>query len=77
MNEDEMICYCKKVRRSEIVEAIKNGAKNLSDIQDMTDACTGDQCETLNPKGRCCSFEIIEILKEYSGNTSTYSCCKH
>ncbi|NYT04033.1 MAG: NAD(P)H-nitrite reductase [Candidatus Methanofastidiosa archaeon] len=75
MNEDEMVCYCKKVRRSEIVEAIKNGAKSFSDIQKMTDACTGDQCETLNPKGRCCSVEIFGILAEFYGDIGSCPCC--
>ncbi len=72
---DEIICYCKKVSKKTIQKAIKNGAKNLSYIQKMTGACTGNQCKKLNPKKRCCSKEILDILKNKSSSPATKNTC--
>lgn len=71
-NEKEIICYCRDVTKSEIENAISQGAKTLKDIQDMTSACTGNMCEELNPKGRCCSSEIIAMLPK---SKIKCSCC--
>ena len=38
----KIICYCKNVSEQKIIQAKKNGAKSLKDIQKMTGACTGD-----------------------------------
>jgi len=62
------ICYCIKVDEKTIVEAVKNGADTLKKVKDITLACTGDECKIKNPKGRCCSVEIKQIIK---ANTSS------
>lgn len=73
----EIICYCKNISKSDIEEAIARGAKNLKDIQEMTDACTGNRCKELNPSGKCCSDEINKILNNNKlKNTSICCCCK-
>lgn len=59
---EEIICYCKNVSKQTIETAIKNGAKTLKEIQEMTTACTGNRCKELNPKGVCCSVDIIPML---------------
>jgi len=59
---DEIICHCKQVTKSEIGKAISDGAKTLKDIQQMTGACTGNQCKQLNPTGKCCSSDINDML---------------
>ena len=56
------ICYCKQVSEREILKAIAKGAKCLKDIQRMSNACTGNQCKELNPKGICCSGDIKKLL---------------
>jgi NAD(P)H-nitrite reductase large subunit len=66
--QDEIICYCSKVTRQQILEAIKGGAKTLQDIQEKTNACTIGDCKELNPKKRCCSGDIVKILNEQAGN---------
>ncbi len=71
----EMICYCKKVTRETIEAAIINGAKSLKDIQETTGACTGNACKILNPTGKCCSEDIIEILRAKGIVTDDSSCC--
>ncbi|HEY3373150.1 MAG TPA: (2Fe-2S)-binding protein [Prolixibacteraceae bacterium] len=59
----KMICYCNHVTQGQIEEAMKQGAKTLSDIQKITGACTGNQCKELNPSGKCCSGDIHRLLK--------------
>ena len=80
MNQpDEIICHCKSVAREQIVLAIRGGASTLKDIQEVTGACTGNQCKELNPKGICCSADILAILKENGGpdqhGNDDCSCC--
>ena len=73
---EEIICYCRKVSKSEIETAILKGALTLKDIQDSTGACKGNQCKELNPKGRCCSVEILAMLNnKESGQSMHCSCC--
>ncbi len=77
MKPDEIICYCKGVSRTEIVKAIEKGAKSVKDIQRMTNACTGNKCKELNPKGRCCLGDIIQILKEFNiKDKNSSDCCR-
>ena len=73
---EEIICYCRNVSKNEIETAILKGAKTLKDIQDATGACTGNQCKELNLKGRCCSVEILAMLKDAeNGQSVQCSCC--
>ncbi|MEG0283923.1 MAG: (2Fe-2S)-binding protein [Erysipelotrichales bacterium] len=62
--EDKMICYCSNVSESDIIEAINKGARNIDDIREMTSACTISNCLEMNPKKRCCSQDIIEVLNK-------------
>jgi bacterioferritin-associated ferredoxin len=68
----EIICYCKNVSKQEIETAINNGAKTLNDIKRITNACTGNDCKTTNPKGVCCSVDIIPLLPD---NKQKCNCC--
>ena len=66
----ELVCWCHRVSKKEIVEAIKqkqNGAKNLAELQQLTGACTGGNCKKNNPRKRCCSQEIYIILRQELG----------
>jgi bacterioferritin-associated ferredoxin len=67
-NPDKIICFCMKVTQKEIESSIKLGAKTLSDVHQMTGACTGNQCKELNPSGKCCSGEIIQLIKKLDFN---------
>ena len=73
------VCYCKNVTENVVIKAIKNGANTLAAIKRQTGACTGDQCETMNPKGQCCSQDIIEILRREAGEQAQTqcSCCEN
>ena len=75
---DDMICHCGAVSESQIVDAIRNGARSLKAIQESTGACVGDRCKELNPKGRCCSDDILAIITRETGITSPSErgCCR-
>ena len=62
--KSQTICYCINIDEDTIVEAIKNGADTLKKVKETTLACTGDECKVKNPKGRCCSKEIMQLIKE-------------
>lgn len=64
MDNDQIICYCSHVTKGQIIEAVQNGARTLDDIRQATSACTLSNCKTMNPKKRCCSFDIKAILNE-------------
>ena len=64
MKDNTMICYCSNVTKDEILIAISNGATTMDDIRSKTNACTLGLCEEFNPEKRCCSPEIMTILKE-------------
>ena len=73
----KIICYCKNVTEAEITTAIENGAKTLKDIQVQTKACTGNECTTLNPSGKCCSRDINALLNSADTSSSCgCSCCE-
>ncbi|MBD3830810.1 MAG: (2Fe-2S)-binding protein [Arcobacter sp.] len=75
---NELICYCIEVDKNTIINSIKNGNRTLQNIKDDTKACTGNECKEKNPKKRCCSKEIKELIKIHSNNedNSSCSCCK-
>ena len=62
----EYICYCDKVTKGDIVMAIMKGAKTLKDIVEVTGAMKNSNCAEKNPSGKCCSEDILEVIKMYS-----------
>ncbi|MEI7816282.1 MAG: (2Fe-2S)-binding protein [Desulfuromonadales bacterium] len=59
---NEPVCWCSKVSKQMILEAIKNGANNIGSIRQTTGACTVGRCKLLSPRERCCSKEILLLL---------------
>jgi bacterioferritin-associated ferredoxin len=70
----EIVCFCKKISKQEIEDAAKNGATSLDEIKKVTGACTGNNCKEMNPKGRCCSGDIFNILKNRETILSQTNC---
>lgn len=65
-DDGKYICYCIEVDEQTIVNAIKNGNTTLKNIKETTQACTENECKEKNPKQRCYSVEINELIKIYS-----------
>jgi NAD(P)H-nitrite reductase large subunit len=76
--DTQTVCYCKDVSRATIVRVIRNGARTLEAIQQMTGAGTGTECKTKNPSGRCCAGDIEELIALHgrsSNESSSGTCC--
>lgn len=59
---DELVCWCSGVSKRSILDAIRNGARDMDDIRRMTGACTQGRCKDISPRSRCCSNEIKILL---------------
>jgi glycerol-3-phosphate dehydrogenase len=69
INEDEeageMICFCNKITKKEIKEAIKDGARTIDDIKFATRASFGE-CQ-----GSFCTSKILKIISEETNLSPT------
>ncbi|MDN5319493.1 MAG: hypothetical protein PWP05_1271 [Thermovirga sp.] len=76
--KDEIVCYCQKVTKGEIVKAMYEGANTMEEVMKKTKAGIGGRCKELNPRGRCCHPDIEEIMSIYGEtvkNLKKSSCC--
>ena len=48
----EMVCYCSKVSKGQILAAIQEGARSLEAIKTTTGACSMGKCKELSPRKR-------------------------
>ena len=71
--DNELVCWCAQVSAGAIRAAVTNGAKTLDDIRAVTGACSKGDCKNNNPRGRCCSAEIIKFLPQK--NSTPGACC--
>ncbi len=62
----EYVCYCNHVSEQDIINAIKAGAKDVSDVIEMTGAMKNSNCAVNNPKGKCCYSDIVYVLNKHS-----------
>ncbi|MBF9017261.1 MULTISPECIES: NAD(P)H-nitrite reductase [unclassified Oceanispirochaeta] len=77
-SDNEIVCYCKQINKKIIVDSILTGNNSLQSITEATTACSGGDCKNLNPSGKCCSADIIELIRLYSETQekeSSCSCC--
>lgn len=60
------ICYCSNLTRGEIKNAVKNGCRTISEVQEFTSKNITGNCKEKNPLGQCCKnsflFEIEKAL---------------
>jgi len=62
----EYVCYCNHVTEQDIINAIKDGAKSVKEVIEMTGAMQNSNCEVNNPKGECCYSDIVYVFNKYS-----------
>ena len=60
----EYICYCDRVTEEDIIRAMENGARSLKEIKAATGAMSHCDCANKNPKGTCCSADIMRVVRE-------------
>lgn len=74
--DEELICWCAQVPVGAVRAAVREGAKTLEDIRTKTGACIGGDCKKNNPRGRCCSAELIKFLPSLDlGGAKDCPCC--
>ena len=66
--DDSLVCFCSRVHKGLIVEAIRAGTSSVKELQETTGAGIGNQCKELNPKGNCCHPDLKSLIEIY-GNT--------
>ena len=69
MPHSHTICYCRGITKAAIVQAIRDGAQTLEAVRHVTTACTGTECKTKNPSGRCCSGDIQALIATYGDSS--------
>ncbi|MEG2172799.1 MAG: (2Fe-2S)-binding protein [Desulfovibrionaceae bacterium] len=60
--DSELVCYCSRVSKGDILQAQATGATTLAEIKAVTGACTVAHCAVKSPRGRCCAREIRALL---------------
>ncbi|ACZ19761.1 BFD domain protein (2Fe-2S)-binding domain protein [Thermanaerovibrio acidaminovorans DSM 6589] len=56
------VCYCDRITREQVLEAIRNGAVTVDDVARMTGGMRGGRCGENNPKGRCCHGDVMALI---------------
>ena len=56
-------CYCSKVTEEQVINTVvKDGAKSIKDIINITGAMKNAQCQKNNPLGKCCHKIIQDAI---------------
>jgi len=71
----KFVCYCIEVDEQKIVDSLLRGNDTLAKIKADTGACTGTQCKALNPSGKCCSKDILALIKEHAKREEDDTAC--
>mgnify|MGYP000892608152 FL=1 len=61
-NSSVPICYCAKLTRGEIIEAVKKGATTITEVRQLTGKTQTGECHSKNPSGRCCHNAVQEVI---------------
>ncbi|AGB40910.1 NAD(P)H-nitrite reductase [Halobacteroides halobius DSM 5150] len=60
--EDSPICYCSKLTRKEIKQAVAKGYNTVEEIREYTTKKLTGHCLTENPLGECCHQALQEEI---------------
>ena len=60
MDEDYIVCRCEEVTRDEVLDALKDGARDLSTVKRWT-RCGMGACQ-----GKTCSRLVVDLLQEHA-----------
>lgn len=68
--DEQLICYCSRVSKGTIKQAIIDGASSVKELQDKTAAGVGTRCKELNPSGGCCHSDLRTLIEIYAKSGS-------
>jgi hypothetical protein len=58
------ICYCSNLTRGEIIDAVKNGCRNIKEVQTYTKKNITGKCKKEKPLGQCCRNVFLQTIEE-------------
>lgn len=64
--DDATVCYCNQVTKKEVITLIRQGNSDLAVLKRLMGA-DGSRCPELSPRGRCCTPEIVRLLRHEKG----------
>ncbi|UZP68674.1 (2Fe-2S)-binding protein [Desulfovibrio mangrovi] len=64
--DEATVCYCNQVNKKELVSLIRQGNTDLGALKRLIGA-DGNRCAELSPRGRCCTPEIVRLLRHEKG----------
>jgi len=70
---DEIVCWCSRVTKKTLLDAIRNGVTELAAIRAATKACTLGQCKEMSPRRRCCSQDIQKLIANHTNKEEVAS----
>jgi len=62
--DDVPICYCSKLTRGEILDAVKSGCNSIDAVQEFCGKDRTGFCETENPVGGCCREVFLYTIQQ-------------
>lgn len=65
VTNDTPICYCSNLTRGEIINAMKNGCKTISEVQKYTNKNITGKCRFKNPLGKCCRNVFMSSMADF------------
>lgn len=71
------LCYCKHVTVEDVIEAIKNGAKGVEEVEKLTGMGNGGFCTVTNPTGRCCKQFYEDLINELLAEKAKFDRIDH
>lgn len=63
--DDEMVCPCRGVSKSQVAAAVAAGAYTLPLVKVMTGAGRGNRCAELHSDGRSCEADLEALIRIY------------
>jgi len=67
-SDDTLVCYCGKVDKETILNAIAAGHDTIDKLKAVINICPEDNdCKNNNPSGHCCLAEVSALLRAHVG----------
>lgn len=62
----EIVCFCSQTSKGTLQGLIRDGVDSLEALKHSIGA-TGTECAERSPRGRCCTPEIVRLLRHAKG----------
>ena len=74
-SDDVLVCHCGNVTKGMILAAVANRCSTFPQLREATGVCPDNSdCANNNPSGKCCSPEVMALLKNRTGSAVEEAC---